>query len=53
MGNKNRMWKSLKQILTTERTLQWPEDAVTCKQTLVFCRGAYPIIRLFQFSHVF
>lgn len=30
-GNKKRMWKSLKQILATERTLPWPENAVTCK----------------------
>lgn len=30
-GNKTRMWKSLKQILAIERTLQWPETAVTCK----------------------
>lgn len=34
-GNKKRMWKSLKQILATERTLQWPENAVTCKFNLV------------------
>lgn len=31
IGNKKRAWKSLKQILATERTLQWPENAVTCK----------------------
>lgn len=30
-GNKKRMWKSLKQILATERTLQWKESAVTCE----------------------
>lgn len=30
-GNKKRAWKSLKQILATERTLEWPENAVTCK----------------------
>lgn len=30
-GNKKRAWKSLKQILATERTLQWPENAITCK----------------------
>ncbi|XP_055320394.1 INO80 complex subunit C [Sitodiplosis mosellana] len=29
IGNKKRAWKSLKQILATERTLQWPENAVT------------------------
>lgn len=28
--NKKRAWKSLKQILATERTLQWLENAVTC-----------------------
>ena len=33
IGNKKRAWKSLKQILATERTLQWPENAVTCKRT--------------------
>lgn len=32
-GNKKRAWKSLKQILAIERTLQWPENAVTCKTT--------------------
>ncbi|KAG4076548.1 hypothetical protein HA402_002711 [Bradysia odoriphaga] len=26
---KKRLWKSLKQITSTERTLQWSEDAVT------------------------
>lgn len=31
-GNKKRTWKSLKQILATERTLQWSDSAVTCKQ---------------------
>lgn len=30
-GNKKRTWKSLKQILATERTLQWSDTAVTCK----------------------
>ncbi len=28
---KKRLWKSLKQITSTERTLQWSDDAVTCK----------------------
>lgn len=28
--NKKRAWKSLKQILAIERTLPWPETAVTC-----------------------
>lgn len=28
---KKRLWKSLKSITSTERTLQWPDDAVTCK----------------------
>ncbi|XP_063698308.1 INO80 complex subunit C [Culicoides brevitarsis] len=27
--NKKRVWKSLKQILQTERSLKWPEEAVT------------------------
>lgn len=40
-GNKKRMWKSLKQILATERTLQWPDDAVTCKFIVVSHRD-YP-----------
>lgn len=31
LGNKKRAWKSLKQILATERMLQWPENAITCK----------------------
>lgn len=30
-GNKKKTWKSLKQILAIERTLQWKESAVTCK----------------------
>lgn len=30
-GAKKRVWKSLKQILATERTLQWPQNAITCK----------------------
>lgn len=30
LGNKKRLWKSLKQILAHERTLQWPDNAVTC-----------------------
>lgn len=30
-GTKKRMWKSLKQILAHEKTLPWPENAVTCK----------------------
>lgn len=30
-SNKKRVWKSLKQILQIERSLKWPEDAVTCK----------------------
>lgn len=34
-GTKKRMWKSLKQILATERTLQWGENAVTCLYTLL------------------
>lgn len=34
IGNKKRAWKSLKQILATERTLQWPENAVACKWIL-------------------
>lgn len=29
-ANKKRVWKSLKQILQTERSLKWPEDAITC-----------------------
>ncbi|CAD7079689.1 unnamed protein product [Hermetia illucens] len=28
-GAKKRLWKSLKQILATERLLPWPEDAIT------------------------
>lgn len=31
IGNKKSAWKSLKQILAVERTLQWPDNAVTCK----------------------
>ncbi|XP_037936704.1 INO80 complex subunit C [Teleopsis dalmanni] len=28
-GNKKLIWKSLKQIMSTEKSLTWPEDAVT------------------------
>lgn len=35
-GVKKRLWKSLKQITSTERTLQWSDDAVTCK--LIKCK---------------
>lgn len=31
IGNKKRAWKSLKQILAIERTLQWPDNAITCE----------------------
>lgn len=32
VSSKKRAWKSLKQILATERALtQWPENAITCK----------------------
>lgn len=31
IGNKKRAWKSLKQILAIERSLQWPENAIICK----------------------
>lgn len=30
-GQKKRMWKSLKQILATEKSLPWGENDVTCK----------------------
>ena len=30
-GVKKRIWKSLKQILTAERSLPWKEDFVLCK----------------------
>lgn len=33
-ANKKRVWKSLKQILQTERSLKWPEEAITCKCSL-------------------
>ncbi|XP_055913046.1 INO80 complex subunit C [Eupeodes corollae] len=29
VGGKKRIWKSLKQILATEKSLPWPQDAVT------------------------
>lgn len=32
---KKKNWKSLKQILTQERTLPWPANAVTCLLTIV------------------
>lgn len=30
-GCKKRMWRSLKQILTAEKALPWPNEAVLCK----------------------
>lgn len=30
-NNKKRAWRSLKQIITMERALVWPDDAVLCK----------------------
>lgn len=33
-GPKKRVWKSLKQILATERALPWPENAITCESKL-------------------
>lgn len=30
-GCKKRMWRSLKQIITAERALPWPNEAVLCK----------------------
>lgn len=30
-SNKKRAWRSLKQILATERTLSWTDDAVLCE----------------------
>lgn len=37
---KKRVWKSLKQILATERTLQWPEEAVTCNW-IIHCANTH------------
>lgn len=34
-GCKKRMWRSLKQILTAERALPWPNDAVLCKSIVL------------------
>ncbi|XP_026464998.1 INO80 complex subunit C-like [Ctenocephalides felis] len=28
VGNKKKVWKSLKQILASEKALKWPEDTV-------------------------
>lgn len=30
-GKKLRVWKNLKQIVSTEKTLPWKPDDVTCK----------------------
>lgn len=35
-GCKKRMWRSLKQIITAERALPWPNDAVLCKSNVLF-----------------
>lgn len=37
-GAKKRLWKSLKQILATERLLPWPEDAITCELSFLCLR---------------
>lgn len=31
VGNKKKVWKSLKQILASEKALKWPENTVLCK----------------------
>lgn len=31
-GNKKLVWKSLKQIIATEKMLPWSDDAVTCNK---------------------
>lgn len=38
-GCKKRMWRSLKQILTAERALPWPNEAVLCMYNLlsIYC----------------
>lgn len=30
-SGKKRIWRSLKQVLTQERALPWPSDAIHCK----------------------
>lgn len=42
-SNKKRAWKSLKQILTAERALPWPEDYVHCNslELLITSRNHY------------
>lgn len=47
VGVKKRVWKSLKQILATERALQWPENAVTCKKIHNIC--PFPFVNSFVF----
>lgn len=46
IGTKKRAWKSLKQILATERTLQWPENAITCKLSLILVILKYVLIQI-------
>lgn len=47
-SNKKRVWKSLKQILQIERSLKWPEDAVTCKPLfLLLSTENFVIFRFF------
>lgn len=41
---KKRLWKSLKQITSYERTLSWSDDAVTCKY--IFITGVQEVKRL-------
>lgn len=35
-GCKKRMWRSLKQILSAERVLPWPNDAVLCEHIIKY-----------------
>lgn len=35
-GCKKRMWRSLKQILTADRGLPWPDEAVLCKCHIIY-----------------
>lgn len=45
VSGKKRTWKSLKQILTQERSLPWPADAVHCKK-----KNKIIIIQLIHFE---
>lgn len=51
-GTKKRLWKSTKQILATERSYQWPENAVICKFFNLYYKNNFYFI-LKKYTNIF